>query len=218
MSKFLLELYSEEMPADMQDDAEIGYKNIFCDVLEKNGLQFGAVYPDSGPCRISVLIENLSYKVDSSNIIRGPKIDSPQEAINGFCKKHNVEEQNLVKEYGYYFFIEKKEKYQKSLDFILKEVVPDAIKKYVWPKSMYWGESKISWVRPLRNILCLLDNKVLPIKYGHLEANNITYGHKFIKFGEIPINHIDSYKSTLENNFVILVEVLYLYHQFVAYK
>lgn len=206
MSELLLELFSEEIPAFMQKNAEDGYLNIFTKIFEENEI-FAKVQLFAGPRRITLYATHLpKVTLPKETGIKGPSIDAPEAAINGFCKAHNVSKlelsTKLINNQLYYFFVKKTE--EREIKEILPEIIIEAINKYSWAKSMFWGDYNIKWVRPLRNILCIFDGEVLSLQFGHLTANNITYGHRLTDNKKLEVTDFEDYKNKLSENHVIL--------------
>ncbi|CAK6510014.1 MAG: Glycine--tRNA ligase beta subunit [Rickettsia helvetica] len=206
VSELLLELFSEEIPALMQKNAEEGYLDIFTKIFEENEI-FAKVQVFVGPRRITLHATHLpKVTLPKKTEIKGPSLDAPEAAINGFCKAHNVSKlelsTKLINNQLYYFFVKKTE--EREIKEILPEIIIEAINKYSWAKSMFWGNYKIKWIRPLRNILCIFDGTVLPLQFGHLTANNITYGHRLTDNKKLEVIDFEDYKSKLSENHVIL--------------
>ncbi len=206
MSELLLELFSEEIPALMQKNAAESYKTIFTTILQDSRLT-GDVQVFIGPRRIAVYITNLPKSIPPKEItIRGPKVSATSQAIEGFCRSNNIEQKKLstllVQGQSYYIIV--KNTKETDIRVLLEDMIPKAISKYIWPKSMYWGNYDISWIRPLRNILCIFDGEILAIKYGHLTANNITFGHRFISPESITIDSFSEYQIKLRESNVII--------------
>lgn len=206
MSELLLELFSEEIPAFMQKDAEEGYLNIFTKIFEENEI-FAKIQVFSGSRRITLYATHLPKVTLPKEIeIKGPSTEAPEAAISGFCKAHNVSKlelsTKLINNQLYYFYIKKVE--EKQIKEILPEIIVEAINKYSWAKSMFWGNYNIKWIRPLRNILCIFDGKILPLQFGHLTANNITFGHRLTDNKKIEVENFEDYKTKLTENHVIL--------------
>ena len=202
-SEFLLELYSEEIPSFLQNK----YANIFKENIETllsfESIGYSNIESYSGPCRITIYIEKLSQTIPSKeSLIKGPKTSAPQIAIDGFCNSNSVKESDLITDNGYYFikFISK----EISIKTFLEEKIPALLKQIIWPKSMYWGDYDIPWIRPLKNILCLFDKKIVEFSFGHLKSNNITFAHKFLASQPKHITAYTEYSKFLEDNFVIL--------------
>ncbi len=182
MSELLLEIFSEEIPALMQKNAAEAYKTIFTTILQESEL-VADVQLYVGSRRIAVHITNLPKSIPPKEItIRGPKVSATQQAIEGFCRSNNIEQNKLstLLVQGQLYYIIVKSTTETDIRILLQEIIPKAISKYIWSKSMYWGNYDISWIRPIRNILCIFDGEILAIKYGHLTANNITFGHRFL--------------------------------------
>lgn len=206
MSELLLELFSEEIPAFMQKNAEEGYLNIFTKIFKENEI-FAKVQLFAGPRRITLHATHLpKVTLPKEEEIKGPSLDAPEAAINGFCKAHNVSKlelsTKLIGNQLYYFFIKKTE--EREIKEILPEIIVEAINKYSWAKSMFWGDYKIKWIRPLRNILCIFDGEILRLQFGHLTANNITYGHRLTDNKKLEVTDFEDYRNKLSENNVIL--------------
>ncbi|HJD63709.1 MAG TPA: glycine--tRNA ligase subunit beta [Rickettsia endosymbiont of Sericostoma sp.] len=248
MSELLLELFSEEMPALMQKNAAEAYKTIFTTILQESEI-VADVQVFIGPRRIAIYITNLPKFIPAKEIIiRGPKVSAAQQAIEGFCRANNIEQNKLSTAYsndlenwnvkqgvsersvqlvrehantpkfcgansskqksvlvqGQLYYIIVKSTAETDIRILLQEIIPKAISKYIWSKSMYWGNYDISWIRPLRNILCIFDGEILAIKYGHLTANNITFGHRFLSSEPIVIGSFSEYQNKLRESNVII--------------
>ncbi|PCJ29826.1 MAG: glycine--tRNA ligase subunit beta [Rickettsiales bacterium] len=207
MSELLLELFSEEIPAMMQKKASSGYKEIFSKYFAANEIAFDEIDVYAGPRRITIHIQGVADILPAcEKELKGPKISAPQQAIEGFCRSNNItpDELSVQEIKGQQFYIYKEKTPERCSRDILLSTLSTPISEYVWPKSMYWGEYKIKWVRPLRNILCVFDGEVIPFEYGHLVANNKCYGHRFMSPKECVVTNFAEYKKALEENFVIL--------------
>ncbi|AFC70653.1 glycine--tRNA ligase subunit beta [Rickettsia australis] len=209
MSELLLELFSEEIPAFMQKNAEEGYLNIFTQIFADSEI-FAKVQVFAGPRRITLHATHLpKATLPKEEEIKGPSIESTEAAINGFCSAHNVSKlelaTKLINNQLYYFFVKKTEK--REIKEILPKIIIEAINKYSWAKSMFWGDYKIKWIRPLRNILCIFDGEVLPLQFGHLTANNITYGHRLTDNKKLEVTDFEDYRNKLLENNVVLERI-----------
>ncbi|AVP87356.1 Putative glycyl-tRNA synthetase subunit beta [Candidatus Phycorickettsia trachydisci] len=204
MSSLLFELYSEEIPALMQERALSNLLNAFKQVCNKYNITFKEEEGAVGPCRMSLYFNGLEVELVETKL-RGPSLDSGPEILNRFYSKHHVKANDLTieEERGKkYYYLSKKN--DSSLEDILLSEIPKILSSFSWPKSMRWGDYQISWIRPLKNILCLLDGKVLPVKYGHLTANNLTFGHKFFAPESLKITSWDDYQVQLLKKHVII--------------
>ncbi len=207
MSELLLELFSEEIPAMMQGKAASAYKVIFAKYFASKKISFGKIDVYVGARRVTIHVTDVASSL-SANVLehKGPKVSAPEQAIAGFCRANNITSSDLsVKEIkGAEFYVYEQNIPEQSTKDILEQTIDKPIAEYVWPKSMYWGDYKIKWVRPLKNILCIFDGETVPFEYGHLAANNKTYGHRFMSGGVQTISGFADYKQKLADNFVVL--------------
>jgi len=207
MSELLIELFCEEIPSAMQIRAENSYLDIFTKYFQEKGISFEDIEIFVGARRVVIHVSGLDKEIKGQSIsIKGPKIDSPLPAMEGFCKSNNINKTDLViqeiKGTKCYFYVKKIA--TQAVKSILLNSLPQPIMDYVWSKSMYWSDYKIKWVRPLQNILCIFNGEVIPFKLGHLTANNITFGHRFMSPKQIIIKDFVGYKKDLAENFVVL--------------
>lgn len=207
MSELLIELFSEEIPAVMQARAEKSYLDIFARYFQEKEINFAGLKVFIGPRRITIYVAEIDKETKDKFVsIKGPRIDSSDQAVNGFCRANNINKSELttkdVKGHPCYFY--EKDVVGKPVKAILEDSLQEPIMEYVWPKSMNWSNYKIKWVRPLKNILCVFDGEVIPFKLGHLIANNTTFGHRFMNPKQITVENFAGYKKDLEENFVIL--------------
>ncbi|MCF6214982.1 MAG: glycine--tRNA ligase subunit beta [Emcibacter sp.] len=184
MSEFLLELFSEEIPARMQAKAASDLKQLVTAKLKGAGLKFDQAEAYVTPCRLCLHITGLdSEQPDVSEERRGPRADAPEKAIEGFLKgagvtRDHVEIREEKKGTFLYAVIEKKGRKTSEL---LAEFLPEVIRNFPWPKSQRWGDKKLRWVRPLHSILCLMDGAVVDFDLGEgLVSGNQTRGHRFL--------------------------------------
>jgi glycyl-tRNA synthetase beta chain len=196
MADLLLELFSEEIPARMQAEAEAHLAKSLADKLGNPAKSF------SSPRRIAVIINDVpSVQPDVNSELKGPRIGAPQAAIDGFLKKSGMTLEQLTQQDGIY--IAKIEQKGKPTADILKPIIEEILGHFPWPKSMRWGSGDASWVRPLHSILCIFDGKVVPVEFAGITAGNITYGHRFLAPAPIVIDTPAGYEALLEKAFVI---------------
>ena len=137
---------------------------------------------------------------------KGPRVDAPEKAIAGFLKSTGLtlddcEQRETPK--GPVWFAVKQEK-GRPTGQLLSELLPEALAAVSWPKSMRWDESGIRWVRPIRSILCLLDDAVVPFRFGTVESGRTTLGHPFLSSGPLTVEDSGNYAATLEAAKVML--------------
>lgn len=194
MPALLFEIYSEEIPSEMQD---FSASKLFNNMLEKLHKLFQKEFEGQyffTPKRIGFHILDIPQIVNSTaSEIRGPKTTAPEKAIKGFLKKYNIKNiSNLIEKDGYYHYNETSEK--KCIKEVIKIALEEIIATFVWPKSMRWGRYDIKWIRPIHSILCILDKEVIPVNFGHITASNQTHGKNKV----INIDSFITYTQKLE--------------------
>ena len=203
MNELLLELFSEEIPARMQQNAANQLAKDLETKFNENSISFTKIFSYSTPRRVAVIVEGLPEKTEAKNLIRkGPKIDARKEAIDGFLKATGAQLQDLEIKDGFYYFSKFEE--EKPVRNLLNNIITQILTSFTWPKSMRLSESRVRWVRPLRNILCVFSNEIIPVKFNNLIANNYTYGHRFMANHKIEISSHKDYREKLANAFVII--------------
>jgi len=177
MSEFFLELFSEEIPANLQKNARNNLLQIFRDFFQKKNISFNNEFSFSTPNRLLILFKGIQPTIyQKEEEIRGPKIDSPEKALSGFLISNNLQDKDLYKkenEKGIFYFAKKPPKIIKVSD-LLNENIPLILDKISWKKSMKWGDFELYWGRPLKSVLAVFNNKSLSFKYHHLEGSNFT--------------------------------------------
>lgn len=207
MSELLLELFSEEIPAMMQQKAAMAYKDIFSKYFAVNAIEYKKIDVYVGPRRLTIHAIGMTPTLAASvKELKGPKVTAPRSAIEGFCHSNNITPKDLlqVEIKGVKFYMYKQKIPEQNTRDILLDSLHVPIAEYVWPKSMYWGDYKIKWVRPLQNILCIFDSKTVPFEYGHIIANNQCCGHRFMSPKGFAVSNFVEYRQKLKDNFVVL--------------
>ena len=170
MSDFIIEFYSEEMPASFLEDAVLNIKNLIKTRLLKENILINKESYFFTPKRMTIVFSELKLKIDpSKDFIKGPRYGSPEKAITGFAKSLNTVKKNLIVKNtskGKYYFFKSLKKH--SINKLLESILEIELNKITWKKSMKWGTYNLRWARPLKNILCLYDNKKLSFRFGHL--------------------------------------------------
>ena len=182
MSEFFLELFSEEIPANLQSLARESLKKDFVDLFDKENIFFNQeIKTFSTPNRLIFLAKNISKEiVQEAQEIKGPSLNSPETAINGFVKSNKIEQKDLynkVTDKGDFYFYKKKEKKIKTM-LVLENNIPKVLDRLAWKKSMKWGDNSLFWGRPLKSILAVFDQKTINFNFHHLKSSNQTFIEK----------------------------------------
>ena len=208
MPQLVLELFSEEIPARMQARARDDLKRLVTDALTSAGLSFEKLEAYATPRRIALVVEGLpDAQPDISEEKRGPRTDAPENAVAGFLRANDITieqcERRVAGKGEFWFAVI--ERQGRPTDYVLTEILPDAIRKLPWQKSMRWGEGSLRWVRPLKRILCVLDAETVPLDIGDgIPCGNVTSGHRFLSPDTFEVGFFDDYEKTLQLNKVIL--------------
>ncbi len=208
MSEFFLELFSEEIPATLQNRAREDIKNNFIDFLKKEEIKFkDNISVLSTPNRLIVYFENISAKITKAETeIRGPSINSPDQALNGFIKSNNTSKEKIfikkIDKGEFYFF--KKPAQTIETKFVLQKNLAKILDNISWKKSMRWGDHNLYWGRPLKSILAYFDSKVLEFSYYHLNSSNFTYLDKDFEEKTSKFLDFKTYKEFFKTKGIIL--------------
>lgn len=206
MPDFLLELFSEEIPARMQSQAATELASRLDAALQEARLTHQEIRSFVTPRRLAVLVRGLpALQPDREVERKGPKVTAPAGAIEGFCRSVGLDVGQLdvrpVGKEAFYFAIQQ-EKGKPAADALVA-IVEGILSAFPWPKSQRWGDYDMQWVRPLRSILCLLGSEVVPVRFAHITAGNVTYGHRFLAPDALTIAAPADYETTLERAQVI---------------
>ena len=207
MAELFIELFSEEIPAKLQIDARQKIKQIIDEKLRKKEINFNSSKSFSTPKRLVFFIEGIPEKIEQKKkIIKGPNVDAPQAALDGFIKSNNLSKLDIYKkklENKEFYFAEIK---PKVIDILreLQSIIPAVLQSYSWKKSMKWSVYDLSWARPLKSIIALFNNKVINFNFFHLQSSNLTSidGTNDDKIKKI--NSFKSYLSILKSQNIIL--------------
>jgi glycyl-tRNA synthetase beta chain len=208
MAELFLELFSEEIPARMQPRAAEDLARLVAEALA--GLSPAAVRTWYGPRRIALAAEVADRVADAGSTERGPRANAPEQALQGFLRKHGATREQLRQE-GDYWVLEKRAAAVPAPELIAG-ALPVVLRRFPWPKSMRWGgTSSFTWVRPLRRIVCLLDGAVVPFDLrdgtddGHgLASGDLTEGHRFHAPGAFAVTSAADWTAKLTERRVLV--------------
>lgn len=212
MPNLLIELFSEEIPARMQRRAAEDLKKLITNGMVDAGLTYAGAAAFSTPRRLTLAVEDvLSESPTVREERKGPRVDAPEKAIEGFLRgagltKDQLEVRDEKKGQVYFATIEKP---GRPAADIIAEVLEHAIRNFPWPKSMRWGTGTLRWVRPLHSIICVLSDDVeatvVPVNIDGILSGNQTMGHRFMSSGApITVSGFDDYAASLKKEHVIL--------------
>jgi glycyl-tRNA synthetase beta chain len=207
MPELLIELFSEEIPARMQARAAEDLRTMVTNALVEAGLTYEGAQAHATPRRLVLSVEGLNAKAaDTVEERKGPRVDAPKPAIDGFLKSTGLTLEQLTiqddKKGKAYMAVIKKSG-RASTD-VIANMLPVIVRNFPWPKSMRWGSGQLKWVRPLQSILCTFDGEVVPFEIEGLHSGNTTKGHRFLSSGVIEARRFEDYAQSLHNAHVIV--------------
>ena len=207
MAEFFLELFSEEIPPKLQKNARDFLLENFKQIFKEKNLKFKSSNSYSTPNRLIILFEGLDKEIkEKSEEIRGPNINAPEKALEGFLRSNQITKNEIYKkntEKGEFYFFKKQEKTVNTFD-LLEKNVPLILDKISWKKSMKWNDFEMEWGRPLKSILSIFDNKKLSFKFYHLESSNFTFVDKEFEDKKKIFKNFSSYNDYFNKRGIII--------------
>lgn len=201
MAEFFIELFSEEIPARMQQGGAAQLEGLCTQALKPLNIAVRQVF--YGPRRIA-LAADVAIEVAANAVVeRGPRISAPEQALAGFLRKHGAVKEQLIQE-GDFWVLNKQTPARSASAFII-DTLPELLARLPWPKSMRWGAGgEFTWVRPLRRVICLLDGEVVKFSLGPVEASNLTEGHRVHGPGPFVVGSAAQWEEKLREHHVLV--------------
>ena len=211
MAKDLLfEIGAEEIPAGFMPNILGQLKQLAETKLNDAHLPFESIATYGTPRRLALIVKGLAdasaeiserHKGPSASIAYDADGNATKAAI-GFARGKGLDVADLVVEDGY-IYAETKTAGVPAKD-IVTEMLPQLITGLNFPKSMHWGDLDAKFVRPVRWLVALLDEEVIPVEFATVQSGNVSRGHRFLGADEITIKNAASYVETLKENFVMV--------------
>ena len=211
MAKDLLfEIGAEEIPAGFMPNILGQLKQLAETKLNDAHLPFESIATYGTPRRLALIVKGLAdtsaeiserHKGPSASIAYDADGNATKAAI-GFARSKGLDVADLVVEDGY-IYAETKTAGVPAKD-IVTDMLPQLITGLNFPKSMHWGNLDAKFVRPVRWLVALLDEEVIPVEFATVKSGNVTRGHRFLGADEITIKNASSYVDTLKENFVMV--------------
>jgi len=207
MSELLIELFSEEMPPNLQISARTQLKKLFIEELSSASLAYKNLELYSTPTRLTIFISGLPKKIKVlPSEVKGPKLGVPQNIVENFARSKNISVDDLYEkklEKGVFYFTKLKGKEINTEDEIAK-IIPKSLNKVSWKKSMKWSDYDLSWGRPLLSVMSIFEKKHLKFKYAHLDSVNFTLLEEDTEIKQKNIKDFAEYLKFLKQNEIIL--------------
>lgn len=210
MATFVLEIGSEELPARFLKNEQAELKKKFSEALETNSLEYDDIFSYATPRRAVVLIKGLKpFQTEKVTLVQGPakKIaynenGDPGKALQGFLASNDatISDISIVSTEKGEYVVLRKTIGGKSAGEILADICPQIIASISFPKSMRWGDHHFLYARPIRWIVALLDNEIIPFSLEHLSSGRETYGHRVHGTGPFSIANAEDFEKTISDS------------------
>lgn len=214
MNRYLLEIGVEELPSRYVEMALSQIKDKTEKLLNENEIKFEKVKVYATPRRLSVIVDGIDeFQKDMDIVTKGPskKISfdedgNPTKPLQGFMKSQGITLDDIeireLKNVEYIYANVHKEG-EKTSNIIAKNMAA-LIKSINFPKNMRWGGKNIRFARPIRWVVSLFNDEVVPFDFEKIPVGNKTRGHRFLGSSDITVDSVDNYEKLLRENYVIL--------------
>ena len=205
---FLLELGTEELPPKLLLKLSNSLRDNFEQELNKLNLNFNNIKAFATPRRLAITISELQSKQQDQVIEKkGPSTQSPEMAINGFAKSCGVSVDELEKKElaGKEYFFYSKEEPGQSIKDLLPSIIEKSIKDIPITRSMKWGDSDYSFVRPVHWLVVMLDKDVVNANIMGLKSGRESKGLRF-QDSILKFSHANEYENLMSQKAQILVD------------
>lgn len=207
------EIGSEEIPAFDLKNAIEQLKKMVPAALKDAGVPFESVEIYDSPRRLIVMAKGVSEEIPAKHEeYKGPKVGiafdadgNPTKAAAGFARGKGVAVEDLVRREadGDECVFAVVDIPAKRVADILPEVLGSLIPALAWPRSCRWGSTRETYVRPVRYLLALFGDEVLPVTYGPLTAGRLTFGHRVLAPGFHEVATADDLLDVIRNASVL---------------
>jgi len=206
----LLEIGTEEIPAKFMPAALAQLENTTKAKLTELRISYGAVRAVGTPRRLAVIVKEVAVtQADKHSENKGPSIKiafgqdgTPTKAALGFARGQGVEPAALVVKDEYVYAIVQEK--GRPVAELLPGLLADIVTSLSFPKSMHWGDLDMRFVRPIRWLVALFGNEVVPFTLPGVTSGKVTRGHRFLGQAEVAVNSVADYFACLSENFVMV--------------
>ena len=210
----LLEIGTEEIPSRFIPSSLETLKENAESSFSANRLTFRDAKTYATPRRLVLIVTGVSEsQAEQVDMLKGPPVsaayddnDQPTRAAIGFAKGKGIDVNDLkiIEVNGVKYIAAEVRQESKTALEVLPEIMKGLIAGLTFPKSMYWDKSGVRFARPIRWLLAMADDKVIPFEFGGVESGNRTTGHRFMGHKVIDIKDASELLDVLYDNSVIL--------------
>ncbi len=214
MNKFLFELGTEEIPAQMIEPALNQLESGFRKLLSESSVQARGIHLYSSPRRLALLAEDLpDTQPDQQSTIIGPpeRVARGQDgeltrAGEGFARQHGIpadQLETIETDKGRYLGFQQVNP-GLPLPAVLASGLGMVMAQIAWPRNMYWRESRFRFVRPIRWLVALWNAEIVDFEFEGIRSNRFSSGHRLLGAPEVELPSPDRYVELLRENFVLV--------------
>lgn len=211
--EFLLEIMTEELPSSHVRSALAQLQDSFRQELQAARIGVNSLRT-LGTCRRLVVVADLEAgQPDEEEVVTGPPRQvavqpdgSYTQAALGFARSQGVpvEKLEVIKTARGEYLGFKRLKKGRPTEEVIAEIFPAVINSLSFPKNMRWGEKNFRFSRPIKNLLCLFDGRVVPLELAGIRSSRRTRGHFVHSPVELEVSNFEDYKKKLGENQVVV--------------
>ena len=215
MSTVLFEIGTEEMPASYQPSALAQLAELARARLAEERIDVGKISCWGTPRRLTLYLDDVAARqAPAVRQVRGPVVSTafaadgePTQAAIGFARSHGIPVNELhVQEIdGQEYVLAVFQNDGRPTTELLPAIFSHLFSSLSFPRTMRWGSSPLRFARPVRWIVAMLDDQVIPCAFGDVTAGRLTRGHRFLAPGEVAIPSAADYRRVMEENHVLVV-------------
>ena len=206
----LLEIGTEEIPARFMAGALVQLKNSAIEKMSELRIGYGEVQVMGTPRRLVLIVRDMAEdQTDMHSENKGPSIKiafdqngSPTKAAQGFARVQGVNAADLIVKDGYVYAMV--HEVGKPVAHLVAEMLTTMIESLTFPKNMRWANLEKRFVRPIRWLLALFGDEIVPFTIAEVSTGNKTRGHRFLSKGEFTVTSIEEYLSVLADHYVMV--------------
>ena len=206
----LLEIGTEEIPAHAMPNILAQLKTLAENAFKDARISIGSIQTLGTPRRLALIINGVAERqADVSEERRGPSIKiafdaegKPSKAAIGFARGQKVAPEDLIKRDGYVYAVVHQT--GQPTDELLKAILPKLICSLSFPNNMRWGDLDFKFIRPIRWLVALLDDEIIPFEIANVKSGRMSRGHRFLSDGDFEIKTAADYVSDCEKNYVVV--------------
>ncbi len=207
---FIFEIGAEEIPAGFMPSLLKQLEELSAKKLAEHHLGYASLRTMGTPRRLALLVSQVAdQSEDIHERHKGPSVQiafdadqNPTKAAIGFARGKGIDATQLVVEDGYVYA--ETTSAGVAAETILQTVLPELIHGLNFPKSMHWANRDEKFVRPLRWLVAMLGDTVIPVEFAGVQSGKVSRGHRFLGTEEVTITSPADYVANLEANFVIV--------------